>query len=97
MAIDPNVFYRAGAIKGQLARQAKQDRQQSFSRAMSGIGSVTKMIGAKQDEYDKNMSDFNGEIPRDIVHEETMMQRTRKIAQEKAAYTENAQTMRRRD
>jgi len=94
MAIDPNVFYRAGAIKGDLARQAKQDRQQSFSRAMNAIGSVTKMIGAKQDEYDQNMSDFNGEIPREVVPEETMMQLTRHIAQKKAAYTANAKTMR---
>jgi len=94
MAIDPNVFYRAGAIKGDLARQAKQDRQQSFQRAVSGIASVTKMIGAKQDQYDKNMSDFNGEIPREVVPEETMMQLTRHIAQEKAVYTANAKIIR---
>jgi len=94
MAIDPNVFYRAGAIKGDLARQAKQDRQQSFSRAMSGISSVTKMIGDKQDEYDQNMSDFNGEIPREVVPEGTMMQLTRHIAQKKALYTKNAKIMR---
>tara|TARA_R110002020_G_scaffold96286_3_gene230732 strand:- start:1103 stop:2587 length:1485 start_codon:yes stop_codon:yes gene_type:complete len=94
MAIDPNVFYRAGAIKGQLARQAKQDRQQSFSRAMSGISSVTKMIGAKQDQYDKNMSDFNGEIPREVVPEAAMMDLTRHIAREKAVYTANAKIMR---
>ena len=94
MAIDPNVFYRAGAIKGDLARQAKQDRQQSFQRAVSGIASVTKMIGDKQDQYDKNMSDFNGEIPREVVPEETMMQLTRHIAREKAVYTANAKIMR---
>jgi len=94
MAIDPNIFYRAGAIKGDLARQAKQDRQQSFSRAMSGISSVTKMIGDKQDEYDQNMSDFNGEIPREVVPEGTMMQLTRHIAQKKALYTKNAKIMR---
>lgn len=94
MAIDPNIFYRAGALKGQLARQAKQDRQRSIDRAISGIGSVTKMISDKQDQYDKNMSDFNGEIPRDVVPEETMMQLTRHIAQKKAAYTANAKIMR---
>ena len=94
MAIDPNVFYRAGAIKGDLARQEKQDRQKSFQRAVSGIASVTKMIGDKQDQYDKNMSDFNGEIPREVVPEETMMQLTRHIAREKAVYTANAKIMR---
>ena len=94
MAIDPNVFYRAGALKGQLARQAKQDRQRSIDRAISGIGSVTKMINAKQDQYDKNMSDFNGEIPRDVVPEAAMMDLTRHIAREKAVYTANAKIMR---
>jgi hypothetical protein len=94
MAIDPNVFYRAGAIKGDLARQAKQDRQQSFQRAVSGIASVTKMIGDKQDQYDKNMSDFNGEIPREVVPEAAMMDLTRHIAREKAVYTKNAKIMR---
>ena len=94
MAIDPNIFYRAGAIKGQLARQGKQDRQRSMDRAIKGISSVAKIIGDKQDKYDQNMTDFNGEIPREVVPEETMMQLTRHIAQEKAVYTANAKIMR---
>ena len=87
MAIDPNVFYRAGAIKGQLARQAKQDRQQSIDRFTKTFVNVSNIIGQKMDEYDKNMSDFNGEIPRDTVPESAMMDLTRHIAREKSVYT----------
>ncbi len=94
MAIDPNVFYRAGAIKGQLARQAKQDRQQSVDRFTKMIGNVSNIIGQKMDEYDKNMSSFNGEIPRDDVPESAMMDLTRHIAREKSVYTKNAKIIR---
>tara|TARA_R100000231_G_C5326889_1_gene165093 strand:- start:630 stop:2168 length:1539 start_codon:yes stop_codon:yes gene_type:complete len=94
MAIDPNVFYRAGAIKGQLARQAKQDRQQSIDRFTKMVANVSNIIGQKMDEYDKNMSDFNGEIPRDTVPESAMMDLTRHIAREKAVYTKNAKIIR---
>ena len=92
--IDPNVFYRAGAVKGQLAQQQRQTRQQSIDRAFKGIGSVTQIIGQKMDEYDKNMSDFNGEIPREDVPEAAMQDLTRHIAREKAVYTKNAKIIR---
>ena len=94
MAIDPNVFYRAGAIKGQLNRQRNQNRGRALENFGNQVAKVGEMINEKKDEYDKNMSDFNGEIPREVVPEETMMQLTRHIAQEKAAYTANAKVMR---
>ena len=91
MAIDPNVFYRAGAIKGQLAQQQNQNRQRTMKSLASKVGNY---VNAKQDQYDKNMTDFNGEIPREVVPEETMMQLTRHISQEKAVYTANAKIIR---
>jgi hypothetical protein len=91
MAIDPNIFYRAGAIKGQLAQQQNQNRQQQINNLASKVGSY---INKKQDQYDKNMSDFNGEIPRDVVPEAAMMDLTRHIAREKSVYTANAKIMR---
>ena len=94
MAIDPNVFYRAGAIKGQLNRQRNQDRGRAIENFGNQVAKVGEMINEKKDECDKNMSDFNGEIPRDVVPEGTMMQLTRHIAQKKAVYTKNAKIMR---
>lgn len=91
MAIDPNVFYRATALKGQLSQQYADRRQQTVKNLASKVGNY---INKKQDQYDQNMTDFNGEIPREVVPEETMMQLTRHIAQEKAVYTANAKIMR---
>lgn len=91
MAIDPNIFYRAGAIKGQLAQQQNQNRQQQINNLASKVGNY---VSAKKDQYDKNMSDFNGEIPREVVPEAAMMDLTRHIAREKAVYTANAKIMR---
>ena len=94
MAIDPNVFYRAGAIKGQLDRQQNRNRGRAIENLGNQVLKVGEMISEKKDQYDKNMTDFNGEIPRDVVPEETMMQLTRHIAQKKAVYTKNAKIMR---
>ena len=94
MAIDPNVFYRAGAIKGQLARQAKQDKQQRNNRLIKSIGSISKVISDKKDQYDQNMLDFNGQIPRDTVPEGEMMNLTRHIAREKESYVKNSKILR---
>ena len=91
MAIDPNIFYRAGAIKGQLAQQQNQNRQQQINNLASKVGNY---VSAKKDQYDKNMSDFNGEIPREVVPEAAMMDLTRHIAREKSVYTANAKIMR---
>lgn len=91
MAINPNIFYRAGAIKGQLAQQANQNRQQQINTLASKVGNY---VSAKKDQYDKNMSDFNGEIPRDDVPESAMMDLTRHIAREKSVYTKNAKIIR---
>ena len=92
--VDPNVLYRAGAVKGALIKEAKDYRKQSFQKMMGGIGAVGNIINQKQNEYDKNMSDFNGEIPRDDVPESAMMDLTRHIAREKSVYTKNAKIIR---
>jgi hypothetical protein len=92
--VDPNVLYRAGAVKGALIKEGRDYRKQSFQKMMSGIGTVSSIINQKQNEYDKNMSDFNGEIPRDDVPEAAMMDLTRHIAREKAVYTKNAKIIR---
>ena len=44
MAIDPNVFYRAGAIKGQLNRQRNQNRGRALENFGNQVGIHTKAI-----------------------------------------------------
>ena len=92
--LNPEIFYRAGAIKGQMSNQKKQKRKQQFGEMMENVAKVGEIVTAKKDLYDKNVSDFPGKIPRDTVPEGEMMNLTRYIAKEKSTYTANAKIVR---